>query len=413
MNPSLGIALTLGLASILSHASDFRIWTSRQGSTFEAKLAAYRDGTVRLANKENRTIDMAANDLSLADRQYLIANADADAEVLLAGDTTIPELDYRKPQDPIRVLEDTITFADNEDLTFALHETDHYLFAVGRKVKVNGIAETAEACWHGMAFQHYEFRENWGDTRQLIVIPGEKELYEALGASQAELLREHGKEDAAYLTDLTWNRLSSGKMALTPAMADAFNVKREALVYNLPDLKRFRRDFDSFQTNSLTRALFASQAGPLTTAKKEGYFALSIGHGYFKEIQLTKKSATNLLATDYEEIETVSGFDDGTGWARHLKKLVKKEEVELSLDLILAIKNTNELTPNTLVSMYSLSCYMQSTQKQLASYATLLRDINNSAKLPDSAGIAKVFGFDSTADFELAWTEFVLSKSFK
>lgn len=407
-------ALVLAMMATFSQAADFRIWTSSKGTSIEAQLLKYRDGVVKLVTKDPKEISLKVTDLSLADRQYLIEYAEAAGDVIFQGTPSIPELSYRKPKDFLTKLQDRLTFDGNSVLSFDLYETKHFVFAVGKGVRVTGIAETAEACWHGMAFQHFEFRENWGETRQLIVIPSESEQYAELGKYQVALLEKTGQEKYAAKVKLTWDKVAATGVTVPAESVEKLKLKEQAAVFNIKDPKRFRRKFDSFQTHVICGRLFGTQVGGVSSVSGVGYFSLSTGHAYYKEIQLTQKTETNLISADYGgDVATKSGFEDGSAWPRLLKKLVKKGKVKPGLLKTLAIQSPAAVTPENLVTMYSLSCYMQSTQKRIAAYAKLARLINTSDQIPDPTELVKIFGFDSIGDFEKDWIAFVVSKDFK
>jgi len=374
----------------------------------------YKDGSVKLVTKEPKEMVLKVTDLSLADRQYLIEYADAEADVILKGDPSIPELAYKKPKSFLTKLDKKLTMGESSTLSFDLHETEHFVFAVGKGVRATGIAETAEACWHGMAFQHFEFRENWGDTRQLILIPGDEDVYAELGKLAVAALIEVGQAERSDNVALTWNKVGATSMGVPSEEMEEFNLKSAANVFNIKDTKSLRRKFDSFQTHVICGRLFGVQVGGVSSISGSGYFALSAGHAYYKEIQLTKKTETNMISSAYGgEIATKSGFEDGSDWPKILKKMVKKGEVKPRLISILGIKNANELSPESMVTMYSLSCYMQSSQQHIASYAKLVRLINTSDQIPDTTQMVQIFGFKTIEDFEKSWVEFVTSKDFK
>lgn len=406
--------LVLGLSATLSQAADFRIWTARTGTSVEAQLVSYRDGKVKLATKAPREIEMKVTDLSLADRQYLVEYADADKDVVMKGSPTIPEHSYKKPKDFLSKMEQTISFGDSSSLVFELYESDHFIYAVGKGVKVTGLAETAESCWHGMAFQHYEFRENWGDTKQLLLIPGDKEIYSELGKYQVSELAKRGHADYAASVEMTWERVAASGILVPEPDLTNLKLKSTGRVFNVDDSKRFRKKWDSFQTNVVSGILFGEQVGGVNSISGNGYFALATGHAYYKEIQLTKKTETNLISADYGgDVATKSGFDDGTSWAKLLKKQVKKETIKPNLLQILGVKSPEDVTPENLVTMYSLSCYMQSTQQRIAAYAELARLINTSDQVPAPSELVKIFGFNTVQEFEASWTEYVKSRDFK
>jgi len=374
----------------------------------------YKDGAVKLVTKQPKEMILKVTDLCLADRQYLIEYADAEADVILKGDPSIPELAYKKNKPFLTKLDEKLSIGESSTLTFALYETAHFVFAVGKGVRVTGISETAEACWHGMAFQHFEFRENWGTTRQLILIPGDKDIYAELGKFEVSALEKIGQADRAENVTLTWNKVAATSMGVPSEDIEEFNLKNYASVFNVKDTKNFRRKFDSFQTHVICGRLFGEQVGGVSSISGSGYFALSTGHAYYKEIQLTKKTETNMISADYGgEVATKSGFADGSDWPKILKKMVKKGKVKPNLILTLSVKGPSDLTPESLVTMYSLSCYMQSSQQHIASYAKLVRLINTSVQIPETTEMVKIFGFETIKDFEKSWIEFVTSKDFK
>jgi len=411
--PILTVLSVLACSSLSSYAADFRIWTSLKGSSIEAQLSSFEDGTVNLTTKEPKQVKLKATELSLADRQYLVEFADADEKLVYKSEPSIPEHQFRKTNDFLKKLEGEIVLGGSE-LEFELHETEHFLFACSKGISPKGIAETAEACWHGMAFQHYEFRENWGKSKILIVLPKDEEIYKELGVFAVNELKQAGRNEQAANTQETWERTGSNFLLVPEEVATKYNLKEYSRVFNTRDSKAYRKDFDPFQTHVISSTLFSEQVGGVSGISGAGYFAISTGHAYYKEIQLAKKTETNLISKDYEAgIGSKSGFKDGTSWAKSLKKLVKKEEVKPDIIEILNIQSANDLDPNKMVTMYAFSCYLQSTQKRIANYAQLVRRINTSDQIPAPSEMAKMFGFDSVEAMQKDWIEFIESRDFK
>ena len=406
--------IILGVTTLFTHAADFRIWTASRGTTIDAQLMDYKDGVVKLVTKDPKEIKLKVTDLSLADRQYLIEHAEADGDVILKGKISVPEQSYRKPKPFLKKLDKKLSFGGSSSLIFDLYETEHFVYAVGKGVRATGIAETSEACWHGMAFQHFEFRENWGESRQLVVIPKDADAYGELGRYQVAELEKIGEAEYAAKVKLTWDRVAANSVNVPSENVEEYNLKERAVVFNIKDTKTFRKKFDSFQTHVICGRLFGTQVGGVSSISESGYFALSTGHAYYKEIQLTRKTATNLISSDYGgEIASKSGFEDGSSWPKLLKKMVKKGDVVPNLLSTLGVKSAEDVTPENLVTIYSLSCYMQSSQKRIAAYAKLARLISTSDQIPETTELVKIFGFDSIAEFEKDWIAFITSKDFK
>jgi hypothetical protein len=405
--------LVLAATTLFLSAAEFRTWTSKQGSSLEAQLLKYDNGTAFLTTKEPKEIQIKVADLSLADRQYLIEFAQADKDLLLKGEPDVPELAWKKPKDFIKKLDETLSLDGSED-GFELYETKHYLFAASRGINPQGLAETAEACWHGMAFQHLEFIENWGTTRKLIIVPKDPEVYQAVGKFEQERLVAAGQNDRAnHISDL-WMKIGVGNIGINDDVMQKFNLKERGLVFHTKDKKDFRKEWHSFQTHVICSDLLSEQLGGVSSISGSGYFALSTGHAYYKEIQLTKKTMTNLLDKNSGgEIASKRGFADGTAWAKELSKLVKKGDVIPKLQQTMNLQSPTDLDPEKLVTLYALSCYLQSTQPRIAAYAKLCRRINTSDQVPALSEFVKFFGFETVEAFEKDWVEFIKSRDFK
>ncbi|SHK00364.1 hypothetical protein SAMN02745181_3004 [Rubritalea squalenifaciens DSM 18772] len=408
------LTLSLSLLGLVTaQAAEFRIWTSLKGTNVEAQFVKMTDKEVVLTTKAPKEIRLKPTDLSLADRQYLVEYADADKDIVLQGKLNVPEKEIKLPNDFLRELEQTMTFGTDSEAIYNLWETEHFIFAAQGRIRVKGIAETAEACWHGMAFQHYEFRENWGKQKYLVVIPESSESYTALKPYQVKRLKDMGEEKYAVHVENTWDQVGSTRILVPKDQVKPLNLMEMGLVFHTRDDKDFRDDFVPFQTHCLASAMYNFQIGGISQVSGKGYFALSTGHAYYKEILLTGKTETNMLSAETDgEISSKSGFKDGRSWARTLSSLVRKNKVTPKLDDMLQLDVT-QLDPEKLVLMYSFSAYMQSTPKRIAAYSKLTRRIHTSNQIPDPSEMARIFGFETVEAFQKDWAEFIMSKDFR
>jgi len=406
-------AFTALSLTLLTHAAEFRLWTSAKGSTIEAQLLRLDGEQVYLATKAPKEIKLKATDLSLADRQHLVEFAGADKDLLFKGDVTVPEKEIRLPNDFLKKLEETMTLGTDSDLVFDLYESEHFLYATKGRVNPKGIATTAESCWHGMAFQHMEFRANWAKQKALIIIPDETETYQAIGKYQVARLTKMGETEAAQSVSNTWDKVGATQVFPPEATKEKYNLLSYGIVFNTRDTKDFRDKFVPFQTHMIASTLYRFQIGHRSQVSNKGFFALNTGHSYYKEILLADKTETNLLSSETDgEIASKSGFKDGRSWARTLRSLVKREKVTPKLEEMLNL-DAVALTPERLVLMYSFSSYMHSTPKRLAAYAKLTRLIHTSNQIPDTSEMAKIFGFETVEEFEKDWTEYITSNDFR
>jgi hypothetical protein len=409
----LAMALTVG-------AAELRIWTSVKGTTLEAKLQRYdaEKGLVYLAvlKPEPKELKLKLMDLSLADRQHLVEYADADPKILTEGDLEVPEEDARVNTGDFEKLKERMALDGGSDLVFNLMQTEHFLVATSGNVRPQGVGEMAERLWHGMAFHHMEFREDWGDGRMLIVLIAKDRIYKEVGEWYAKYLAGIGRDAQAQRVKMLWERLGSTTIYLPGEVAEKHEVFTDAVVFNVSDGGRYRKVFSPFPTHSLAGRIIAHQIGGTSEFGSRGYFAITTGHAYYKEIQLADKTETHLLdASEYDgnEIVEARGFEDGTSWAKTLRKMVRKGDVVPKLESLLALEDATNLTPQYQVHIYSLAYYMQSTPGRLSAYAKMIRRSGTSNQIPASIEIAKIFGFDSVEALEADWIEFIKSTKFK
>lgn len=411
------LLLGLGFASgSIAGAAEMRVWTSRKGSILEAELLKADATSATLVTKEAKQIVLKIEDLSLADRQFLVEYGGADAAILVAGELGEPEAQVRIDSATIKKLKDvTLPFADETELNFELTQSEHFLIATAGKVRADAVVETAERLWHGMSFQHMNFRRDWADTRMLIFVVEDRTTYAALGAWTKKTLAAQGQADAAARSEATWDKAGSTSVSLTPEIMKEQNLQQRALVFNVLNEDRFKKEMGPFQIHCIAGALLGKQLGGVSSFGSEGYFALTTGHSYFKEISLGGKSETQILnvaGSQNDEISSAKGFEDGTSWARTLRKEVRKDKVKVELEPMLKW-TIDGLKPEQLVLIYSFANYMQSNPKRLCAFATMVRRIESSNQIPPAIEIAKIFGFDSVEALNADWALFIKEGDFK
>ncbi len=384
-----------------------------------AQYSAIKEDSVVLITEEPREISVKLADLSLADRQHLVEYADQPKDILTSVEIGVPEEDVRIDKKQFKDLDLPLCLVpDSEDLCFKLMETDHFLIATAGKARPDAIAETAERLWYGMAFQHMNFRQDWGDEKFVIFVIEDEEIYEALGKWNVEYLESAGLDGAALQSASSWNRVGATQILLPSEVQKEYGVVRNARVLRVRDQtsRSFRKVFGPFMTNAIASSLITKQMGGQSGLSAPGYFALTTGHSYFKELQLAGRSETTLLAPaeyDSDEIGQTRGFSDGTSWSKSLRKMVKDGEVEIDLARTLGYQNGGDLTPTKLVTIYALSYYLNSNAARVSSMAELMRRIESGNQIPEAIEIAKLFDFESVEEFNASWKEFVLSREFK
>ncbi len=406
---------TVGLLAPLGQAAETRTWMSRKGGTLEAELGSIQGDMVTLIGKDSKPVKLKVEDLSLADRQHLVDFGGADAAIITGGKPGLVEKEVRIDSSTFKRVDAKLMFPDGPSQGFDMFDTTHFVIATAGKVRPQAVAETAERLWHGMAFQHMNFRQDWGTKRMLILLVEDREAYTTLGKWYVKYVAAAGQEDASREIASTWDRTGSTSMEVPDEMAAKHNLGERALVFNVKEDNKFRKDLSPFPTHSIAGSLLGKQMGGVSSFGAEGYFALTTGHAYFKEISLAGKTETHLLTVDgsfKDEVGSKQGFEDGSSWAKTLRSMVRGGKVKVSLEPMLKWK-PQDLNPERLVLIYSFAFYMQSDSKRLANFAKMIRRIESSNQVPPPDEIAKLFGFENVAAFDADWEKFIKEGDFK
>ena len=396
-------------------AVETRTWMSRKGGTIEAQLGSMQGDSVILIGKDAKEIKLKIVDLSLADRQHLVEAGGADAAIITSGKHGLVEKEVRLDASTFKRLDGKLKFPDGPSEGFELLETPHFLIGKAGKIRPHAVAETAERLWHGMAFEHMNFRQDWGDKRQFILLVEDRYVYSGLGKWYANFLKLAMDQGNSMAVTNTWEKTGSTTIAIPEKMITQYNLSGRALVFNVKDAAPYHKDLAPFPIHGIAGLLLGRQLGGVTSFGAEGYFAITTGHAYYKEIRLAGKTETNLLTVAgsmKDEISSKRGFEDGTSWAKTLRPLVRSDKVGVKLAPMFRWK-PEDLNPERLVLIYSFAYYMQSDLKRLSAFASMVRRIETSKQIPAPEEIAKIFGFDTVDALEKDWADFIKEGDFK
>ena len=400
-------------------AAEERVWTSRKGADVTAQLLRVEGENALLVTPEPREIKLKIEDLSLVDRHYLVEYGGANPKILSSSKLGVPEADARDMTREFERLKDKLELGTDAKLHFETLKTTHFLVVTAGKIRPIKTAEMAERLWRGMAFQHLNFREDWGDKRKLVFLVENDDAFGALGDWYKKHLETLGGDYMAKVaarTRLLWDEADSTAMYLPDALVEKFGLFETALVFNIRDnAKSYGDVFGPFPTHSLASSLLNQQMGGVADYADEGYFAITTGHSYYKEIKLAKRTETMLIDAelyDNDDITKAEGFQDGTSWAKTLREMVRKGKVKPNLEKMFTWEQ-KDLTPEGLVLIYSFGYYLQSTPERMNAFAQLVRRIEYSASVPVPIEIARIFGFKTAAEFEADWIQFIRSQNFK
>jgi hypothetical protein len=394
---------------------------SRKGGILEAKFDSFEKDSVTLIKPDNQPITLKAEELCLADRQYLVDLGEAPASLITGGKQDLVEKDYKPDKKNFRELEEKLTFADPAAGSYTQLETPNFIVASVGKIRPQAVAETAERMWYGMAFEHMGFRKIWGEKRMLILLVDDEKAYQGLceySIRQIEAEKSGGRVDESFNAEMyrtRWNRNTTNSLYLPDDLCSARGLKPIALVFNTDDDEDFKQPMSPYVIHVLAGRLLGSYMGYVSDYADQGYFAILTGHKYYKEIGLGGKSETNLLSVEssaQDVISSKSGFRDGSSWAKTLRELVRKGQVEPKLGPMLRWR-LDELDPEKLVTIYSFSHYMQSNNQRLSAYSKMIRRIETSNQVPPPIEMAKIFGFDTVEALEQDWVQFIKDGDFK
>ena len=412
------IFLSFSLSN-LSHSAEPRTWTNLKGQNIKAQLIAVDGDYVILRLQNGRDSRILRKTLSIGDQKFLEEYGGAEKiPIDPKGKITVPEKEMKFNSKTLIKRDDKFELPDGYSLQFDIVESEHFLIMSSGKVRGKDTAELAERLWYGMNFQHPGFAEKWGDEKKAIFLCGEKTDYDILGKYYVDQLANSGRAQEASNSARTWPMSSGAGLFLDNDTCDKYNVMNGARAFRADSKSNFQRGvWNPFPAHCIAQDVLSVQMGGAGGgAGSEGYYAISTGHGYYKEIQLTDETVTSLLdANTYESDEVVKsgGFDDGKKWARTLRDLVKKEKVSPSLAALYRVNRASELTPELTVLMYGFARYMQSTPDKISKFSKVMERVDTSRSIPVPLEMAKLFGFETVQEFETDWINYLKSSAFK
>ena len=403
----------------LSYSAEMRTWTNLKGQQIKAQLVAVDGEYVLLRLENGRDSRIPRKTLSVGDQKFLEEYGGAEKiPIDPKAKITVPEKEMKFNSKTLAKRDDKFELPDGYSLQFDIVESEHFLVMSSGKVRGKDTAELAERLWYGMNFQHPGFAEKWGDEKKAIFLCGEKTDYDILGKYYVDQLANSGRAQEASNSARTWPMSSGAGLSLDNDTCDKYDVMRGARAFRADGKSNFQRGvWNPFPAHCIAQDVLNVQMGGAGGgAGSDGYYAISTGHGYYKEIQLTDETVTSLLdANTYESDEVVKsgGFDDGRKWARTLRDLVKKEKVLPSLAGLYRVNRASQLTPELTVLMYGFARYMQSTPDRISKFSTVMERVDTSRSIPVPQEMAKLFGFETVKEFEDDWIAYLKSTAFK
>ena len=416
--------LLLALVTILStaHALEPRTWVVMDGRTIEGTLVKTVGNAVVILDKDSRQVQLDKTWLSIGDNDYVKEFA-PDAK---AGFATTQAIALPVPAKLAKVDQKTFKKAGTLAIpaaTFDILETAHFKIMHMKGAAADDMGELAERMWLDAACFHATFMQKFRTDKMGIFIAPDDTTYDAIGAWYAELLAKAGSDENANRVRATWPKSAAGAMTLPVEIARDNGLLQHARVFRgyrktSADGKRteaIKGVWVPFFVHCLAGDLLDVQAGGVTSFGAKGWFSVSTGHSYYKEIGLTGKSETNLLSSrsiSGNDVNTSGGFKDSRNWASELKKLIRKGDVKPTLELLYAMEAASA-DEKGIALTYGFSRYLQSTLPRLSAYNKLAQRISTSHQMPDPESLAKLYGFDTAAAMEADLLKYLTSAEFR
>jgi hypothetical protein len=427
------VAAVLSAAALLNTASALepRMWVVLDGRVIEGTLQAVSGNLVTILDKDARKVQLDKSFLGIGDNEYIKENfPDQKAGASAVAAVALPQ--------PAKAQLKTGTGQFFEQKTFKLGtgtfslpttsfdimETTHFKVMYVKPTDPKDCGELAERMWIDAAFSHEKFQNLWVDGKKMsIFLAPDDSTYNGIGAWYAELLDKAGQKEQAAKIGGQWPQSAGAQMRLTRDICEKYGVIEHARVFrayrkgNTANAKdqAIKGVWTPFFCHCLAADMIDLQAPGTSDFGAKGYFALTTGHAYYKEVFLCGKSETGLLRSQSatgRDVSTARGLDDARQWAGELKKWVRKGEMKATFETLNLL--TREGTdPKGLVLAYGWARYLQSSIPRMTAFSKLVERIGSSRQVPEPEDFAKFYGFNTAAEMEADFQKWIASTEFR
>lgn len=422
MKRTLGLIVALVSVFGTAHALEPRTWVIMDGRTIEGTLVKTQGNAVIILDANSRQLQLDKSWLSIGDNDYVKEFSPetktgfaATQAVALPAPAKLAKVDTKA-----FVKKGSITLPN---ATFDILETPHFkVMSVKGGSLADDVAELAERMWVDGAFFHSTFMQKFRSEKMAIFLAADETTYEGIGSWYAELLEKSGRAEDANRVRATWPKSSAGTMTLPVE-----NAREHALMQHARVFRSYRKSGDGkrteqlkgvwvpFHVHCLAGDVLSVQAGGVSGFGSKGWFAVTTGHSYEKEIGLTGKTETNIVSAQSasgRDATTSGGFKDSRNWASELKKLIRKGDYKPSLELIYAMEPV-AASEKDIALAYGFARYLQSTLPRLSNFNKLIQRVSTSNQMPDPDSLAKIYGFDNAAALEADLLKYLTSTDFR
>lgn len=422
----------IGLASAIfllgfstASALEPRTWIVLDGRTMEATLQSVSGNLVSLLDNTGRKVQLDKSFLSIGDNDYIEENFPNPKK---GGFSTAQSVQMPMPAKTAKI--DPKTFVPGKDVftlptgSFEVMETPHFKVMYQKPVNPKDVCELAERLWFDAAYVHATFPQKFVNGRKMaIFLAPDDSTYDRIGAWYAGLLKDAGQAESANKVSATWSQSASSNLHLPREVSDKYNVLEMGRVFRAyrkgatagakPDM--IRGVWTPFFTHCLASDMIDLQAPGTSGFGAKGYFAITKGHAYYKEVFLAGKSETSLLRSQSasgQDVSSARGMEDARQWATELKKWVRKGDVKPTFETLNALRaDTVDVKGNVLA--YGWARYLESSIPKLSAFNKLVERIGTSRQVPEPDDFAKFFGFSKAADMEADFAKWIQSPEFR
>jgi hypothetical protein len=406
-----------------------RTWVIIDGRTVEAELKKVSGDQVILLDGQSRQVVLTKSMLSFGDLDYIKENSPEEkASGFAARATAKPALPNPAKQariDPKTFVKVEGTFSIEAGEPFLVMETPHFKVMYIKPAEPGDVAELAERLWIDTAFFHSSFGQKFRQRKMAIFLCPNDDSYRYVGEWYGGLMRQANQQDAAAQIAATWPQSAAGTVRIPREIADKHSVLEEGRVFRAykqttppqPRPELVRGVWIPFRTHCLAADLLRAQAGYVQSFGAKGYYAITTGHGFYKEILLTGKSETSLLSATASSggvggVTSAGGFKDARNWATELKRQIRKGDITANLDNLF---NQTQQSADEKVNVlaYSFARYLQHSPEYLSRFNALIERIDTSGQMPEADQIAKIYNLADAKALEADWIKYVTGPDFR
>ena len=402
--------------------AESRTWVVTDGRVVVGTLQKVAGNTVFIVDGEGKVGQFERSTLSLGDNEAI-------KEAFPEGKAPMGAVVISRMPEPAKLAKiDTKAFKGGGIFhlgteSWEVLETAHFKVIYQKPVDPKDVAELAERMWFDAAYVHPTFLGKFSGVKMAIFLAPTDSHYDRIGKWYVEMLGKGGQGVEATKIGVVWAASGSASMFLPSEVASGQGVMEYARAIRAyrkggsaaAKVELIKGLWEPFFVHCLAEDMIHVQSGGLVQNGRKGYYALSTGHAYYKEVDLTGKCESGLVRVQSisgKDVSTVGGLADPNHWPSELKKLVKKGDVKATLETI-SLMTLEGADAKANVLAYAWARYLQRSLPALVAYGKLLGQIGSGHQMPESGEVAKIYGFSTATAMEEDFQKWLQSPEFR